>query len=64
VRRWGEIEPGLAAPLGVLLSWATAERRPAPEEVRMALAGGAVVAAVADRFASLIGTWPGDPWTQ
>jgi hypothetical protein len=30
----------------------------------MALAGDAIVAAVADRFASLIGTWPGDPETQ
>jgi hypothetical protein len=63
-RRWGEIEPGLAAPLGVLLSWATAERRPAPEEVRLALEGDAIVAAVVDRFASLIGLWPGDPQTQ
>jgi uncharacterized protein len=63
-RRWGEIEPGLAAPLAVLLSWATAERRPAPGEVRTALAGDAVVAAVADRFASLIGTWPGDSQGQ
>jgi hypothetical protein len=60
-RRWGEIEPGLAAPLGSLLSWATAERRPAPGEVRLALAGDGVVAAVADRFASLIGLWPCDP---
>jgi hypothetical protein len=60
-RRWSEIEPGLADPLGVLLSWATAELRPAPEEVRLALAGDAVVAVVVDRFASLIGLWPVDP---
>jgi hypothetical protein len=60
-RRWGEIEPGLAAPLGMLLSWAAAESRPAPGEVRLALAGDGVVAAVADRFAGLIGLWPGDP---
>jgi hypothetical protein len=60
-RRWGEIEPGLAAPLGTLFSWATAERLPAPEKVRVALAGDGVVAAVVDRFASLIGLWPGDP---
>jgi hypothetical protein len=59
-RRWGEIEPDLAAPLGVLLSWATVERRPAPEEVQLALAGDGVVAAVVDRFASLIGLWPCD----
>ena len=60
-RQWGKIEPDLAAPLGVLLSWATAERRPAPEEVQLALAGDGVVAAVVDRFASLIGLWPCDP---
>lgn len=60
-RRWGEIEPDLAAPLGVLLSWATAERRPAPEEVQLALAGDGVVTAVVNRFASLIGLWPCDP---
>jgi hypothetical protein len=63
-RRWGEIEPGLAAPLGVLLSWATAERVPAPGEVRLALADDGVVAAVVDRFASRIGLWPTDPQAQ
>ena len=57
-RRWGELEPGLAAPLELLLSWATAERRPEPGEVRDALADGGVVAAVAGRFAGLIGLWP------
>lgn len=60
-RRWGEIEPDLVAPLGELLSWAMAERRPASGEVRLTLAGDAIVAAVVDRFASLIGLWPGDP---
>ena len=63
-RRLGEIEPGLAAPLGQLLSWAAAERHPAPEEVRLALADDGIVAAVVDRFASLIGLWPGDPQNQ
>jgi hypothetical protein len=48
----------------MLLSWATAERRPAPGEVRLALAGDAVVAAVVDSFASLIGLWPGEPRIQ
>jgi hypothetical protein len=61
VRRWGEIEPGLADPLRVLLSWATTERRPAPEEVRLALADDAIVAAVVSRFDRLIGLWPADP---
>lgn len=63
-RRWGEIEPGLATPLRALLCWATAERRPSPEDVRLALAGDGVVAAVVDRFASLIGLWPCDPQVQ
>jgi uncharacterized protein len=60
-RRWSEIEPGLAAPLSQLLAWATAELRPAPEEVRLALAGDGIIATVVDRFASQIGLWPGDP---
>ena len=63
-RRLGEIEPALAAPLGQLLSWAAAERRPAPEEVRQALAGDGIVAAVVDRFARLIGLWPDNPQNQ
>jgi uncharacterized protein len=60
-RRWGAIEPRLAAPLGQLLSWATAQRSPASGEVRPALAEGGIVAVVAERFASLIGLWPDDP---
>jgi hypothetical protein len=63
-RRWGEIEAGLAAPLGQLLSWATAERRPAPGEVRLTLADDGIAAAVADRFAGLIGLWPDDQQNQ
>ena len=63
-RRWGQIEPGLAAPLGQLLCWATAERPPAPGEVRRALADDGVVAAVADRFSTLIGLWADDPQDQ
>jgi hypothetical protein len=60
-RRWGQIEPALAVPLGQLLSWAAAQRRPAPNEVRLALADGGIVGAVVDRFDSLIGLWPDDP---
>lgn len=62
--RWGQIEPALAAQLGQLLSWAAAQRRPAPEEVRLALAGDGIVAAVVDRFDSVIGLWPDDPQHQ
>ena len=63
-QRWGRIEPGFAAPLSQLLSWATAERRPAPEEVRRVLADDGVVAAVVDRFTTLIGLWADDPQGQ
>jgi hypothetical protein len=30
VRRWGELEPGLAVQLGLLHSWAARQRRPSP----------------------------------
>ena len=63
-RRWGQIEPGLAAPLSQLLSWATAEHRPAPEGVRRVLADDGVVAAVVDRFSAMIGLWADDPRDQ
>jgi uncharacterized protein len=63
-RRWGELEPGLAAPLGRLLSWATAEYRPAREEVRLALAHDGIIAAIVERFASQIGLWADDPQDQ
>jgi hypothetical protein len=59
-RRWGEIDPGLAAPLGDLLSWAAAGRPPASEEVSLALAGDGIVAAVVERFAGIVGLWAGD----
>jgi hypothetical protein len=59
-RRWGELEPGLAAPLALLASWASPERRPLPlpGQVRHALADGGIIAAAARRFATLIGLWP------
>lgn len=57
-RRWGEIEPGLAAGLGRLHSWAARERQPAPEELAGALAGDGIVSAIVERFAALIGLWP------
>jgi uncharacterized protein len=60
-RRWGEIEPCLAAPLGVLLSWATAEHRPARQEVPPVLADDGIVATVVKRFSELIGLWADDP---
>lgn len=63
-RRWGQIEPNLAAPLGQLLSWAGAGRRPALSEVQLALARDGIVAVVIDRFDRLIGLWPGDPQDQ
>jgi hypothetical protein len=60
-RRWSELEPDLAVPLGQLLAWATAERRPEREEVRRALADDGVVDVVVERFGSLIGLWADDP---
>ena len=60
-RRWSEIDPGLSRPLSRLLSWAAAARRPAPGEVRDALADGGIVAMLVERFDRLIGLWPDDP---
>ena len=61
VRSWSELEPGLAAQLGRLLSWAKAERRPSREEVGRALADDGIVAAIVERFGRLIGLWTDDP---
>jgi uncharacterized protein len=57
-RRWSEVEPGLATQLGRLHDWATGERRPSGEEVGEALADDGIVAAIVERFSSLIGLWP------
>jgi hypothetical protein len=57
VQRWSELEPGLAAELRQLQSWARAERHPGREEVSRALAGEGVVCAIAERFGRLIGLW-------
>jgi len=61
VRRWSEIEPGLAARLGVLHAWAQAERDPGREDVGRALADDGVVPAIVERFGRLIGLWTEDP---
>jgi hypothetical protein len=63
-RRWGELEPNLAAPLGRLLSWVKPDRRPSRKEVQRALSGDGVVDAVVQRFGSLIGLWADDPPDQ
>jgi hypothetical protein len=57
VQRWSRLEPGLAAQLGQLYSWAERERHPAREEVERALAGDGIVCAIVERFDSLIGLW-------
>jgi uncharacterized protein len=64
VRRWSDLEPGLAAQLGRLLSWANGERHPAREEVGRALADDGIVAAIVERFGSLIGLWTDYPEDQ
>ncbi len=60
-RRWSEREPGLAASLGQLDSWAAGVRHPSREAVGAALADDGIVSAVAGRFARLIGLWPDAP---
>jgi hypothetical protein len=60
VRRWSELEPGLAAGLARLLSWAKQERRPSREDVERAVADDGIVCAIIDRFGRLIGLWPDD----
>jgi len=61
VRRWSELEPGLAGELERLHSWAERRDRPSREDVERALADDGVVSAIVDRFAGLIGLWPDDP---
>jgi uncharacterized protein len=61
VQRWSDIEPGLAAQLIVLRSWARGERQPSRGEVERALAGDGIVSAIVQRFDDLIGLWGGDP---
>jgi uncharacterized protein len=61
VRRWSELEPGLAAQLGRLRSWAERHRHPSREGVERALAGDGIVPAIVARFSSLIGLWPDRP---
>jgi uncharacterized protein len=64
VRRWSELEPGLAAQLGRLHCWAERERYPSGEEAGRALADDGIVSAIVARFASLIGLWPDSPEGQ
>src|SRR6266566_6282294 len=64
VRRWSELEPGLAAELGRLHSWVREERCPSREETGRALAGDGIIAAIVERFDSLIGLWPDIPGGQ
>jgi hypothetical protein len=63
-RRWSQLEPGLAARLGQLHSWAERQRRPSRGEVERALADDGIVSAIVQRFASLIGLWPDKPEGQ
>jgi uncharacterized protein len=60
-RRWGELEPGLAAQLVRLCSWAEGGRRPSREEVERALADDGIASAILQHFGSQIGLWTDDP---
>ena len=64
VQRWSELEPGLAAELSRLYSWVSGERHPSREEARRALADDGIIAAIVERFDSLIGLWADDPEAQ
>ena len=55
------MEPGLAARLGQLHSWANRERHPAREEVERALADDGIIPVIVERFDNLIGLWTDDP---
>jgi hypothetical protein len=63
-RRWSQLEPGLAAQLGLLHSWAEGQRHPTREDVEHALADDGIVRAIVRRFSSLIGLWPDRPEGQ
>ncbi|MBO3089174.1 nucleotidyltransferase domain-containing protein [Cellulomonas dongxiuzhuiae] len=64
VRRWSEIEPELSGRLGSLHRWALEGQAPSRQEVEHALDSDGIVAAVVERFSSLIGLWPdGDAGT-
>jgi hypothetical protein len=64
VWRWSELEPGLAAQLTRLHSWAGGEHQPSREEVEHALADDGIVSAIVERFGSLIGLWADSPEGQ
>lgn len=64
VWRWSELEPGLAAQLGQLRSWARRQCHPSREEVKRALTDGGVVSVIVERFGSLIGLWTDDSQGQ
>ena len=61
VLRWSELEPGLAAQLGGLHSWATSGSCPSREEVGQALAHDGIVSVIVQRFGRLIGLWTDHP---
>lgn len=63
-QRWSELEPGLAAELSRLHSWVSGERHPAREAAKRALADDGIIAAIVERFDSLIGLWADDPEAQ
>ncbi|HTW00676.1 MAG TPA: nucleotidyltransferase domain-containing protein [Streptosporangiaceae bacterium] len=63
-RRWSELEPGLAAQLGRLHSWAERQSQPTREHVEAALADDGIVCAIVGRFARLIGLWTDKPEGQ
>jgi uncharacterized protein len=57
VRRWSEVEPGLAAELWWLRSWAGRETVPGRDDVDRVLADDGIVSAIVERFGRIIGLW-------
>src|SRR5207237_9418755 len=60
-RRWSELEPGLTAHLGRLLSWTTGGRHPSRREARRARADDGTVSAIAERLRRVMGLWTDGP---
>ena len=54
VRRWSEIEPGLAVPLDRLHSWTEGTQVPTRGQLEEAIGDDGAVVAIVERFASLV----------
>lgn len=60
-RGWIELEPDRSEEITQLLAWADGTPVASPDQLEAALAPDGIVAAIADRFASLVGLWTDAP---